>query len=55
MILDSELGMNEDLYMPEKRRQFSAQFKAEAVHMVVGLGRSLTAFAGPGDQSGHTR
>ncbi|MDV8009250.1 IS3 family transposase [Rhodococcus sp. IEGM 1318] len=31
--------------MTEKRRQFSPQFKAEAVQMVVGLGRSLTAVA----------
>lgn len=31
--------------MTEKRRQFSPQFKAEAVHMVVGLGRSLAAVA----------
>ncbi|MFI7167286.1 transposase [Rhodococcus erythropolis] len=31
--------------MTEKRRQFSPQFKAEAVQMVVGLGRSLAAVA----------
>nr|THJ66908.1 transposase [Rhodococcus qingshengii] len=37
--------MREDLYMTEKRRQFSPQFKAEAVRMVVGLGRSLAAVA----------
>lgn len=37
--------MREDLYMTEERRQFSPQFKAEAVQMVVGLGRSLAAVA----------
>lgn len=31
--------------MTEKRRQFSPQFKAKAVQMVVGLGRSLAAVA----------
>lgn len=31
--------------MTEKRRQFSPQFKAEAVHMVVGLGHSFAAVA----------
>ncbi|MGM5069158.1 transposase [Rhodococcus qingshengii] len=31
--------------MTEKHRQFSPQFKAEAVQMVVGLGRSLAAVA----------
>lgn len=37
--------MREDLYMTEKRRQFSPQFKAEAVQMVVGPVRSLTVVA----------
>lgn len=37
--------MREDLYMTEKRRQFSPQFKVEAVQMVVGLRRSLAAVA----------
>ncbi len=27
--------------MPERRRRFSPQFKAEAVHMVVGTGKPV--------------
>lgn len=39
------LVLREDLYVPETRRQFSPQFKAEAVQMVVGLDRSTADVA----------
>jgi transposase len=34
-----------DLFMGEKRRRFSAQFKAEAVQMVLGSGRPISDVA----------
>ena len=40
----------EDLFMPEHRRQFSPQFKAEAVQMVISAGKPIAEVARyPGD------
>jgi transposase len=39
------LLIEEDLFMTEKRRRFSAQFRAEAVQMVLQSGRPITEVA----------
>jgi len=35
----------EDVFMPEQRRRFSAQFKAEAVQMVIETGKPIAVVA----------
>lgn len=39
--------------MPEQRRRFSAQFKAEAVHVIETEKPVAEGRPGPGDQRGH--
>ncbi len=39
--------------MPEQRRRFSPQFKAEAVQMVLETGKPIAEVARDGDPRGH--
>jgi hypothetical protein len=41
--------------MPEQRRRFSPQFKAEAVHMVIETGRPIAAVARDRSIAAHAR
>jgi len=43
--LDRDSSSREDLSVPEQRRRFSPQFKAEAVQMVLETGRPIAEVA----------